>query len=336
MKTPNKKESMHTNVTKTPAPVKRPQSTTAATPPKAHHYLRTIVSSLFGFIALALIIVSIVVVWLDRTLTNTDQYVKTVAPLVTKPEVQDFVADKATDSLLDNKDVPIEDISKELLTKKQITGSTNEELKMLLSPILRHDLKVVLSSPAFVSAWEKNNRDIHSQLMTQLENKSPTLELNFHPLIVGAVDGFADTELSFVKDKLEIKEDAGQVSVEGKQLDTVHNVYDYFKKATVLIVVLAVAASALCVVISVHHQKTARRVALAVGIFSGFLALILSAPSLVKANEIDQIERNFALAIVDSITHDLRITLTVIAAACIAGSIGSKIYAVKFAKAKKQ
>jgi hypothetical protein len=37
---------------------------------------------------------SILVVWANRTLTDTATYTQTVAPLVTQPEVQQFVADK--------------------------------------------------------------------------------------------------------------------------------------------------------------------------------------------------------------------------------------------------
>jgi len=94
---------------------------------KRHHYIRTTVSSFFGFIALALIIVSILVVWLDRTLTDSSQYVKTVAPLVTKPDVQNFVVTKASNALLDNDDAPIQDIATKLLPADQVAGKTNPQ-----------------------------------------------------------------------------------------------------------------------------------------------------------------------------------------------------------------
>ena len=44
-----------------------------------HHYIRTLFSSFFGFIAVGLIITSVLAIWLDATLTNTNQYVNTVA-----------------------------------------------------------------------------------------------------------------------------------------------------------------------------------------------------------------------------------------------------------------
>lgn len=297
-------------------------------PQEVHHYFRTFFASVFGFLAVSLLIVSILVVWLGSTLSNTNQYVKTVAPLVTKPEVRDFVTDKAEEALLDNKDAPVRDIAEQLLGPEKTAGKTDEQLRVEIKPIVDEALNKVISSEVFTNLWKETNRTIHAQLINQLNKNTDSFTLNLHPVIVGVIDELGTTRLSFIKDKLDVKEDMGVVKVEGKQLENVRNVYNYFKKAMIAIVACALLSFALCVLISVHHLKTLRRVALSIGIFSALLAMTLSATSLIKVNGTDAQQKQMALTLVDVITHDLRVTLIFIAVACIGGSIGSKVYAV--------
>ncbi len=306
-------------------------NTKATSTPKVHHYIRTTISSIFGFIALALIIVSILVVWLDQTLTNTNEYVKTVAPLVTKPAVQNFVVGKASSALLDNKDAPIQDIASMLLPADQVAGKTDAQLKAQITPIITDSLHSVLASPAFASLWRTNNRDIHAQLIAQLGSESQTIKLNFHPLITGVIDQLGTTKLGFVKDKLAPPADAGQVTIQGKQLANVRKVYNYFRTGMLVVIAAAIVASVLCVWISVHHIKTVRRIALMTGVFCALLAGLLSAASLIKTSG-DVQQQKFAAALVNGITHDLRLSLIVIAVLGIGGAISSKLYSSKFSR----
>jgi hypothetical protein len=301
-------------------------------PVKKHHYVRTLLSSFFGFIALGLIIVSILVVWLDRTLTNTGQYVKTVAPLVTKPDVQNFVVTKVSSALLDNKDAPIQDIASQLLGPGQTAGKTDEQLKAQITPIVKDNLRSVVASPTFAALWKNNNQAIHGQLISQLNNNSQVITLNFHPLITGVIDQLSDMKLGFVKDKIAPPADVGLVTIQGKQLTNVRRAYDYFTKAMMVIVACAVLAAVLCVVVSVHHGKTFRRIALLTGVFSAILAALLSAALLIKTGGSDMEQQKMITALADGITHDLRLSLIVIAVLCIGGAIGSKIYVEKIAR----
>ena len=126
--------------------------------PKVHHYIRTTVSSFFGIVAVTLLLISILVFWVSQTVTNTDQYVKTVGPLVSKPEVQNFVSDKITDLILgdvnmepknhqpqngpnqsnqnDNEGVPVRDLASQLLPAEQVAGKTDEQLKAEIKPAI--------------------------------------------------------------------------------------------------------------------------------------------------------------------------------------------------------
>lgn len=290
-----------------------------------HHYVRTIVSSFFGFLALTLIIISIVVVWLDHTLTNTNQYVRTVAPLVKDPDVQQFVISKATESLTDNKDAPVHDVAVRLLGEAQVAGKTDDQLRAEVKPIVQASIQSVVISPQFATLWQNTNRDVHGQLLAQLKGGNETIKLNFQPLITGVISELSTTKLSFIKDNLDLPDDVGVVVITGRQLDTVRKVYDYFTKAMLALLLAAVLAAVLAVVISVHHWKTLRRIALSTGIFAAVLAMVLSASALIRPNGLDPAMQNMAAALVNGITLPLRTSLIVVAVVCITGAVVSKV-----------
>lgn len=336
-----------------------PKTETTAT--KTKHVLRTTASGLLGSIALSLIIASIMVLWLSNTLTNTDQYVKTVSSLASNKDIQAFVVDQAADGLLSQGDdkgqvqqpqqpgqpqplmtptqnndhdagAPIRDIASQLLPADQVAGKTDEQLKQQVMPIVKDSLQSVVSSPAFASLWETNNRSIHASLISQLNSNAPTLNLDFHPVIVGAVSELGTTKLAFIKDKLELKDDMGKIKLEGDQLNNVRDVYHAFKTSTVAILVAALVTAALAIAISVHHVKTARRIALLTGVIAAVMAAALSATSLIKVDS-DPVQQKFSVALVDHLTHDLRITLIIIAIIGIGGAIASKVYSVRQSRA---
>src|SRR6185437_10863400 len=60
---------------------------------------RIIIPWVLVVLASLLIPISVISVWAIRTVTNTDQYVATMAPLATNPVIVTHLADKATDEL---------------------------------------------------------------------------------------------------------------------------------------------------------------------------------------------------------------------------------------------
>jgi hypothetical protein len=66
------------------------------TTPKVHHYVRTTVAAILGSLALLLVSASVLIVWANRTLTDTPTFVSTLGPVIERPELQDFVAQKVT------------------------------------------------------------------------------------------------------------------------------------------------------------------------------------------------------------------------------------------------
>jgi hypothetical protein len=286
-------------------------------PIKEHHRVRSLLSSFFGAIALSFISLSILVIWLNSTLTNTDQYVKTVGPMAQNLMIQDFIADQATGIFLEGEEAPVGEIADHLLGSSLAEGKTDEELKVQVKPILQEDIKQALASPQFASLWDKNNEDIHSQFVTQLAGDSSTMTLNFHPLIVGAIDILTTTKLNFLKDKIDIKDDVGRVNIPSEQLVAARKFYDYSGELVIAIVTAAVITLIITLAISENRFKTLRRIVFSAGLSAGLLALSLSLPSVLAGQEARPEQQKFALALVDIFVRDLRTNLIIIASICI-------------------
>lgn len=300
-------------------------------PPVVHHYARTILASLLGIFALFLILSSIFTVWLNRTLTDTDVYMSSVAPLVTKPEVQDFVVQKASETLLKDQDVT--EVSSKLLTPEQVAGKSPEELNALVREVVESSIQQVVKSPSFAQLWEETNRTAHEAIINQLESDSNTLTLDLSPLVLGIVDQLKTTSLGPVVDQIEIKPENAKLDLKGGAIDQIHSNYKNFQNGTIVTVILAAVAAVLAVVVSVHHIKTLRRILIGTGIIALLVALAIRAPSIIKINgSRDSIEQKAAIAIAETLFHNLQVACITIGIVCIVAAVGSKFYEVWRAK----
>lgn len=302
------------------------------------HHVRTVVASFLGFLALILVIVSILSFWLRGTLTNTDQYVETVAPLITKPEVQALVVDKATSALMDGEEGAqrVREAAGALVGEDIAAVATDQQLREQVEPVVRQSISSVVTSAKVAKLWEATNRSAHRELISQIKSDSNQIVLDFQPLMAGVVDELSTTQIGFIKDKLELKPDSGIVMIKDDQLVAIRKSYKDFNLAVLVILASAVILLTLCIVASVHHLKTARRVLMGSGIFCIVLAVILSSVgSMAKIGD-SKTQQDASRVIFKSVTSSLQTTLIVIGIVCILGALGSKVYTeVKKKKGQK-
>ncbi len=293
-------------------------------PAREHHPVRAVFSSLFAFIALSFISLSIVVAWLVPTLTTTDQYAKTVGPLATEPAFQNFIAEQSTGIFTDGDESPVREIAQQLLGQSAIEGKTEAELRELLKPVIRDSIQEVLASPAFATLWTTANTDIHRSFVSQVAGDSQTVTLDFHPLIVGAIEMLTNSKFGFLKDKIDIKSDVGLVTVPSDQLSSVRRVYDYSQDVMMGSIALAVIFTIATLAIAVHRLKTARRMIFSVGISTAVMFISLNLPAIVMGDAANQQQR-LIVTLVEVLTRDFRLLLLIIASVCIGVSVVSKI-----------
>jgi hypothetical protein len=151
--------------------VERPDAEVAdrrVAPPEraARQRWRTVLASLLIVIACVLAPLSAVAVWTKNLVTNTDRYVRTVAPLASEPAIQHALADKITSKIFANVDVQaLYNRAVDALAKQGLPPNAVAQLRTLSVPVANGvqgfthtEVAKITSSAAFANAWVQANR----------------------------------------------------------------------------------------------------------------------------------------------------------------------------------
>lgn len=164
-----------------------------------HRRARQVGATVLLLLALLLSPLAVVSAWFQDTVTNTDRYVETVAPLASEPDVQNVMINRLTHRVMENIDV------------KAVTNALSDSLKnagapprvvaaadALSGPL--HDVVKgsvdrvvtrVITSDTFKKAWVGANRRAHTAVVNVLtgENKGVvqaqgnTIQLNLGQVV---------------------------------------------------------------------------------------------------------------------------------------------------------
>ena len=126
---------------------------------------------------------AVVTGWAKSTLTDTDAFVATYAPLAHDPGVQAYVADQAATAIDEN--VDIEGLTSEVIDGIKALGTrprASAALDALKGPatqgiegLIRDGITAFVGSEAFSQAWERALRISHTQLVATLTNDPQAL-----------------------------------------------------------------------------------------------------------------------------------------------------------------
>ncbi|MFF3484418.1 hypothetical protein ACFYXC_14270 [Streptomyces sp. NPDC002701] len=141
-----------------------------------HRRVRQTGSSVLLLLALLLAPLAVVAAWVQDTVSDTDRYVETVAPLASGPAVQEVVINRLTDRVVDNVDVPA--VTDSLVTVLQdaeapprvVEGAESLEgpLRNAVRTVVDRTVTGVITSDAFQQAWEDANRRSHAAVVNML------------------------------------------------------------------------------------------------------------------------------------------------------------------------
>jgi hypothetical protein len=289
------------------------------------HRLRTFLAAIAGIIAVYLVLASITVVWLNRTITDNTTYVGTVAPLVSKPAVQTFIAQKVTDQLINS--APDTSLASSLLPASDFANNPSPtQVQALLEPVIKANILKIVSSPSFAALWKSTNQTAQAGLISELNSTSGVITLNFSPAITGVITQLGTTQLAPLASHITISPTAGIVTIKSNKISQIHHYYRLFQTGTVVIVIVALLAAALSIWLSVHHAKTLRRILIGVGVLALLQAVILAAPTVVTTTKIDVTTLAAAKAVIEGLFHNLQLASLIVGLVCIAAAIGSKVY----------
>lgn len=141
-----------------------------------HRRARRAGSSLLLVLTLLLAPLAVVAAWVQDTVSDTDRYVETVAPLASEPAVQDVVIKRMTDQVVKNVDV--EAVTDALVRTLQDAGappravdgaaSLEGPLRDAVRTVVDRTVTGVITSDAFQQVWEGANRRSHAAVVNML------------------------------------------------------------------------------------------------------------------------------------------------------------------------
>ena len=265
-----------------PTPPAAPSS--SAKKPRARR-TRGVISWILIVLASLLIPISVMSAWAIRTVTNTDQYVATMAPLARDPVIVNHLADRATDALFSSKIV--ENKVKQALPKKA---------KPIITPVVAqvktyvHGLALkVLESPKFGQLWDRLNRHTHEAVISILEGKHNAalqkfeqhgqIVINVSPTLQNVIDkanARGITIFNPLKAVLSKGENGMSVAiVSTEQVSKYSGAFNLLVKLGWWVPVIALVLGILAIVVAVDRRRTLLRVAVGVALFTlVFLAVL--------------------------------------------------------------
>ncbi len=145
-----------------------------------HHPFRSTGSVLLILLAALLSLLSVVAVWANSVVRDTDRYVATVGPLASHPEVQRAVARRVTDQVLAQIDVDtlVKQLQDTVAEKgvppkaAQLVGNLRAPITSGLKQLVSGTVERVVTSTAFETVWVEGNRRAHSAVEKALTGRA--------------------------------------------------------------------------------------------------------------------------------------------------------------------
>jgi hypothetical protein len=228
-------------------------------------------------LASLLIPISVLSAWAITTVTNTDQYVATMAPLARNQVVIDHLATRATDELFSSKFV-----------QNKITDVLPAKAKPLVQPLANelqgyvHGLALkVFESPQFGRLFDELNRRTHDTVVDILTGKQNALTdslgkggqvvLNLSPTLsqlIDRLDAHGVTLFDPLKPILTQGNGLGLAVVQKSQVSKFTGLFNTLVTLGWAVPITAVALGVLGIVLAVERRKTLLRLAVGTGLFA--------------------------------------------------------------------
>ena len=270
-------------------------------------------------LASLLIPVSVISVWAIRTVTNTDHYVETMAPLARNPVIVDHLATKTTDELFSSH-----------IVQDKVKAALPDKAKPLVTPIVNqvHQYAYGLAlkffqSEQFGKLWDSLNR--HSQQavvdvmtgkqspLTKKVEKGGQIVLNVSPAISDVIDqanAHGVTLFNPLKPILAKSNSLGVTIVSKDQVSKFSGWFNLIVKLKWIIPLVALILAVLAVVIALERRKTLLRMAVGVALVTLLILAGLSLGRITFLNKASHtFDRQVAAAVWDTMLRYLKTDL---------------------------
>ncbi len=238
---------------------------------------RRIVGTILLVVGCVLVPISLSAVWVRNTLLDTDNYVSTVGPLASNPQIQQAVANRLTDAIFSNVDVD-----------QKVTDALPARAKFLGAPIAnavqtatdQAALRLAESS-RFQTLWENANRRAHAavtKLLTgggsRVSTKDGTVAINLGQ-IFDNVKQKLDAKGINIFDNVQLPASAQEfVLFQSNDLAQVQGLVDLLQTLAWVLPFVALACFAGAIGLSKNRRRTIQRGAIGVA-FAVAVQLVL-------------------------------------------------------------
>ncbi len=250
-------------------------------------------------LASLLIPISVISVWAIRTVTNTDQYVATMAPLARNQVIVDHLAQKATDELFSTH-----------IVQDKVTAALPAKAKPIVTPIVDQvhsyvygvALKV-FESPKFGQLWDTLNRHTHDAVidvltgkqspLTQKLEKGGAIVVNVTPALTNIIDKANSQGVTLFNPLKAVLGQGNKLSVtvvSKAQVSKFTGLFNLIVKLKWVIPVVALVLAAVGIAVAVRRRKTLQRMAVGVGLVT---LLLLAGLSLGRITFVNQAGHSF-------------------------------------------
>lgn len=111
-------------------------------------------SALLGLLSIVLLPVALLALWVSLMLTRTDVFVEETRPLITKPAVQDALAQGVVDGVTSQVEL-------------------RPQVQELVEPLIREGAANVIRSPQMATVWSESMRSLHEEFTAVMEGSAP-------------------------------------------------------------------------------------------------------------------------------------------------------------------
>ena len=148
------------------AELERQRDAMAAGP--RHHRARTTLAVVLVVIGSLLAPLAVISVWARNTITNTDQFVKTLSPLASNPSIQASVSQNITKAI--NDQIDVQSLVADTLPPRAsvLVGPISNGIEGFVGTVVNR----FVTSPKFQTIWDASLRAAHSQVIGALEGTS--------------------------------------------------------------------------------------------------------------------------------------------------------------------
>lgn len=277
-------------------------------------------------IACVLAPLSVASVWASTEISDTEQYVATVAPLADDPAVQSAIADEVTSVVLENLD--LEAVTTQALetlaAQENVPPRVAAALPGLAVPITngiegftRTQVGNVLASAQFAAIWEQVNRLAHEQVVKLLEGEQggavsaqgDTITLNLGPVITQVKERLVAQGFTLAENIPAI--DRSFVLVQSEAITQAQGFYRLLNTLGAWLPLIALALLAAGVLLARDRRRALLRGALGVtgAMVALGVALAIARTLYVDATPLDILTPEAAGSVFDTLVRFLRTAL---------------------------